>query len=257
MRKRHAASHGEIRQRKIHLPLPHAGPQSIHHPFFINLSKYQWLNFNKPLFFFPSSPRRCEYHEVHEYFIPLLLTLKKRRKLIRGPIAAYWHVSVSTVESKDGLILIKPLCAHCSILAVLSSRLLKLHKSGDGSDSAVTSCGFALGLITAEVQGSWIISCQKVLELQQNEFCVQNHLCGFYCFPSWKWGRAEIRQFARGWREAQTTRGEGWGRWLPRHIHHLADCAVLPACIARKINYLNEMILKGLFLASPSAVFFW
>lgn len=95
--------------------------------------------------------------------------------MIRGHIAAYSHVSVSTVESKDGLM--KPLCVHCSILAVLSSRLLKLHKSGD--NSAVTSRGFALRLITAEVQGRQIISCQKLLELQQNEFCVQNHLCEF------------------------------------------------------------------------------
>lgn len=132
---------------------------------------------------FSSFPRKCEYYEMHKYFIPPLLNLKKRRKLIRGHIAAYLCVSVSRVESKDGFILMKPLCAHCSISAVLFSRLLKLHNSGDARDSAVTSCGFALRLITAEVQGSWIISCQKVLELQQNELCVQIRLCGFYCFP--------------------------------------------------------------------------
>lgn len=63
---------------------------------------------------------------MHKYFSLLLLNLRKRRQLIRGRMDAYFYVFVG----KDGHILMKPLCAHCSILAVLSSRLLKLQVWG-------------------------------------------------------------------------------------------------------------------------------
>lgn len=48
----------------------------------------------------------------------------------------------------------------------------KLQESVGNSNSAITSHISVFRLITAEVSVSQIISCQKVLELQQNEFCL-------------------------------------------------------------------------------------
>lgn len=107
---------------------------------------------------------------------------------------------------------------HCSILTVLSQNYwdsLKLHKPMDARNSAITSHGSVLGLITVEVKGSWIISCQKVLELQQKWILCAKPFAWILLFSflnaEWNWGRAEIKRFARGWTERHKLQGERGG----------------------------------------------
>lgn len=98
---------------------------------------------------------------------PFLKNLK-REKFIREHISNYFHVFVSTVESKGGFTLTKLMYAplqylRSPVLKIWDS--VKLHKFTDASSPAIPTHGSALRPITAEVKGSWIVSCQKVLEL--------------------------------------------------------------------------------------------